>query len=51
MSTDSNMSPAITHRRPRRHKPNQSGEPDSQPSDIFNDGTDADFDRGLKTAD
>uniref|UniRef100_G3QAB9 Roundabout, axon guidance receptor, homolog 1 (Drosophila) n=1 Tax=Gasterosteus aculeatus aculeatus TaxID=481459 RepID=G3QAB9_GASAC len=26
MSTDSNMSPAITHKRPRRHKQNQSGE-------------------------
>ncbi|XP_054873065.1 roundabout homolog 1-like isoform X3 [Amphiprion ocellaris] len=28
MSTDSNMSPAITHKRPRRHK---------QPKDVFND--------------
>uniref|UniRef100_A0AAQ5Y147 Roundabout, axon guidance receptor, homolog 1 (Drosophila) n=1 Tax=Amphiprion ocellaris TaxID=80972 RepID=A0AAQ5Y147_AMPOC len=31
MSTDSNMSPAITHKRPRRHK---------QPKDVFNDGKD-----------
>uniref|UniRef100_A0A8C9XRE5 Roundabout guidance receptor 1 n=1 Tax=Sander lucioperca TaxID=283035 RepID=A0A8C9XRE5_SANLU len=29
MSTDSNMSPAITHKRPRRHKQNQSGQQDS----------------------
>ncbi|XP_028276718.1 roundabout homolog 1-like [Parambassis ranga] len=33
MSTDSNMSPAITHKRPRRHKQNQAG----QPKDVFND--------------
>lgn len=38
MSTDSNMSPAITHRRPRRHKQNQTGEQDYQPRDVFNDG-------------
>ncbi|XP_074466120.1 roundabout homolog 1-like isoform X1 [Sebastes fasciatus] len=37
MSTDSNMSPAITHKRPRRHKQNQSGQPDYQPKDVFND--------------
>ncbi|TNM85098.1 hypothetical protein fugu_009276 [Takifugu bimaculatus] len=37
MSTDSNMSPAITHRRPRRHKQNQPGEQENQPSDSFND--------------
>lgn len=38
MSTDSNMSPAITHKRPRRHKQNQCGEQDYQPRDVFNDG-------------
>ncbi|XP_040006242.1 roundabout homolog 1-like isoform X4 [Xiphias gladius] len=37
MSTDSNMSPAITHKRPRRHKQNQSGQQDYQPKDVFND--------------
>ncbi|XP_028450648.1 roundabout homolog 1 isoform X2 [Perca flavescens] len=37
MSTDSNMSPAITHKRPRRHKQNQSGQQGCQPKDIFND--------------
>nr|XP_040038152.1 roundabout homolog 1-like isoform X2 [Gasterosteus aculeatus aculeatus] len=37
MSTDSNMSPAITHKRPRRHKQNQSGEQGYQPKDVFND--------------
>ncbi|KAI3373522.1 hypothetical protein L3Q82_022118, partial [Scortum barcoo] len=37
MSTDSNMSPAITHKRPRRHKQNQSGEQAYQPKDVFND--------------
>ncbi|KAM3602154.1 uncharacterized protein V6R79_025158 [Siganus canaliculatus] len=37
MSTDSNMSPAITHKRPRRHKQNQSGEQNYQPKDVFND--------------
>lgn len=50
MSTDSNMSPAITHRRPRRHKQNQCGEQENQPSDIFNDGTEKILSRGLKTA-
>ncbi|XP_054899633.1 roundabout homolog 1-like isoform X1 [Poeciliopsis prolifica] len=39
MSTDSNMSPAITHKRPRRHKPNQSGQQDYQSKDIFSDDT------------
>uniref|UniRef100_A0A665X948 Roundabout guidance receptor 1 n=1 Tax=Echeneis naucrates TaxID=173247 RepID=A0A665X948_ECHNA len=38
MSTDSNMSPAITHKRPRRHKQNQSGQQGYQPKDVFNDG-------------
>lgn len=38
MSTDSNMSPALTHKRPRRHKQNHSGELDYQPRDAFNDG-------------
>uniref|UniRef100_A0A4W6F646 Roundabout, axon guidance receptor, homolog 1 (Drosophila) n=1 Tax=Lates calcarifer TaxID=8187 RepID=A0A4W6F646_LATCA len=33
MSTDSNMSPAITHKRPRRHKQNQSGQQGYQPKD------------------
>uniref|UniRef100_A0A4W6F7I6 Roundabout, axon guidance receptor, homolog 1 (Drosophila) n=1 Tax=Lates calcarifer TaxID=8187 RepID=A0A4W6F7I6_LATCA len=37
MSTDSNMSPAITHKRPRRHKQNQSGQQGYQPKDVFND--------------
>ncbi|KAM9846369.1 roundabout homolog 1-like [Aulostomus maculatus] len=37
MSTDSNMSPAITHKRPRRHKQNQSGLQGYQPKDAFND--------------
>ncbi|XP_060911599.1 roundabout homolog 1-like isoform X1 [Labrus mixtus] len=37
MSTDSNMSPAITQKRPRRHKQNQAGEQDYQPKDVFND--------------
>ncbi|XP_045895332.1 roundabout homolog 1-like isoform X1 [Micropterus dolomieu] len=37
MSTDSNMSPAITHKRPRRHKQNQSGQHGDQPKDVFND--------------
>lgn len=50
MSTDSNMSPAITHRRPRRHKQNQCGEPENQPTDVFNDGTEKILNRGLKTA-
>ncbi|XP_029375004.1 roundabout homolog 1-like isoform X2 [Echeneis naucrates] len=39
MSTDSNMSPAITHKRPRRHKQNQSGQQGYQPKDVFNDDT------------
>lgn len=38
MSTDSNMSPALSHKRPRRHKQNQCGELDYQPRDMFNDG-------------
>ncbi|XP_068455834.1 roundabout homolog 1-like [Clinocottus analis] len=37
MSTDSNMSPAITHKRPRRHKQNQSSQQGYQPKDVFND--------------
>ncbi|KAM9729212.1 roundabout homolog 1-like isoform 1-T1 [Menidia menidia] len=37
MSTDSNMSPAITHKRPRRHKQNHSGQQGYQPKDVFND--------------
>ncbi|MED6257841.1 hypothetical protein ATANTOWER_032333, partial [Ataeniobius toweri] len=37
MSTDSNLSPALTHKRPRRHKPNQSGQQDYQSKDIFSD--------------
>ncbi|XP_038145121.1 roundabout homolog 1-like isoform X3 [Cyprinodon tularosa] len=37
MSTDSNMSPAITHKRPRRHKQNQSAQQDLQSKDIFSD--------------
>uniref|UniRef100_A0A7N6A6U8 Roundabout, axon guidance receptor, homolog 1 (Drosophila) n=1 Tax=Anabas testudineus TaxID=64144 RepID=A0A7N6A6U8_ANATE len=41
MSTDSNMSPAITHKRPRRHKQNQSGQQGCQPKDVFNDGKDS----------
>ena len=40
MSTDSNMSPAITHKRPRRHKQNQCGQQGYQPKDVFNDGKD-----------
>ncbi|XP_029303965.1 roundabout homolog 1-like isoform X2 [Cottoperca gobio] len=39
MSTDSNMSPAITHKRPRRHKQNLSGQQGYQPKDVFNDDT------------
>ncbi|XP_042286152.1 roundabout homolog 1-like isoform X2 [Thunnus maccoyii] len=39
MSTDSNMSPAITHKRPRRHKQNQTGQQGYQPKDVFNDDT------------
>ncbi|XP_047463471.1 roundabout homolog 1-like isoform X2 [Mugil cephalus] len=39
MSTDSNMSPAITHKRPRRHKQNQSGQQGYQAKDVFNDDT------------
>uniref|UniRef100_A0A3Q3W7V0 Roundabout, axon guidance receptor, homolog 1 (Drosophila) n=1 Tax=Mola mola TaxID=94237 RepID=A0A3Q3W7V0_MOLML len=34
MSTDSNMSPAITHKRPRRHKQNQAGEQGYQTGDL-----------------
>nr|XP_057934538.1 roundabout homolog 1-like isoform X2 [Doryrhamphus excisus] len=37
MSTDSNMSPAITQRRPRRHKQSQCGQQGYQPRDVFND--------------
>ncbi|XP_061904069.1 roundabout homolog 1-like isoform X1 [Entelurus aequoreus] len=37
MSTDSNMSPAITQKRPRRHKQNQCGQQGYQPKDAFND--------------
>ncbi|KAF7668913.1 hypothetical protein LDENG_00274740 [Lucifuga dentata] len=37
MSTDSNMSPAVTHRRPRRHKQAQSGQQGYQARDVFND--------------
>ncbi|KAM6907079.1 roundabout homolog 1-like isoform 1-T1 [Xenentodon cancila] len=37
MSTDSNMSPAMTHKRPRRHKQNQSGQQGYQSADVFND--------------
>ncbi|XP_068600469.1 roundabout homolog 1-like [Brachionichthys hirsutus] len=37
MSTDSNMSPAITHKRPRRHKQNPPGEQGYQANDAFND--------------
>lgn len=40
MSTDSNMSPAITHKRPRRHKQNHSGQQGYQSTDVFNDGKD-----------
>ncbi|XP_017268156.1 roundabout homolog 1-like isoform X1 [Kryptolebias marmoratus] len=39
MSTDSNMSPAITHKRPRRHKPNQPGQQSCQSKDLFSDDT------------
>ncbi|XP_076025155.1 roundabout homolog 1-like [Genypterus blacodes] len=37
MSTDSNMSPAVTQRRPRRHKQAQAGHQGYQPRDVFND--------------
>ncbi|XP_029956397.1 roundabout homolog 1-like isoform X2 [Salarias fasciatus] len=37
MSTDSNMSPAITHKRPRRHKQSQSGQQGYPSKDVFND--------------
>ncbi|XP_041864909.1 roundabout homolog 1-like isoform X2 [Melanotaenia boesemani] len=37
MSTDSNMSPAIAHKKPRRHKQNHSGQQGYQPKDVFND--------------
>ncbi|XP_069366112.1 roundabout homolog 1-like isoform X3 [Paralichthys olivaceus] len=37
LSTDSNMSPAITHKRPRRHKQNQCGQQGYEPKDVFND--------------
>ncbi|XP_034034679.1 roundabout homolog 1-like isoform X2 [Thalassophryne amazonica] len=37
MSTDSNMSPAETHKRPRRHKQTQSGQQVCPPLDVFND--------------
>uniref|UniRef100_A0A3P8VWF5 Roundabout guidance receptor 1 n=1 Tax=Cynoglossus semilaevis TaxID=244447 RepID=A0A3P8VWF5_CYNSE len=37
LSTDSNMSPAVTHKRPRRHKQNQCGQQGSKLRDIFND--------------
>ncbi|XP_054610116.1 roundabout homolog 1-like isoform X2 [Dunckerocampus dactyliophorus] len=37
MSTDSNMSPAITQKRPRRHKQSQCGQQGYQPKDVFND--------------
>nr|XP_043898115.1 roundabout homolog 1-like isoform X2 [Solea senegalensis] len=40
LSTDSNMSPAITHKRPRRHKPSQCGQQGCPPpKDVFNDDT------------
>uniref|UniRef100_A0A3P9IUR9 Roundabout homolog 1 n=1 Tax=Oryzias latipes TaxID=8090 RepID=A0A3P9IUR9_ORYLA len=39
MSTDSNMSPAITHKRPRRHKQSHSGQQDCKPTDVFSDDT------------
>lgn len=39
LSTDSNMSPAITHKRPRRHKHNPSAQHDSHPKDVFSDDT------------
>uniref|UniRef100_A0A8C6WVZ9 Roundabout guidance receptor 1 n=1 Tax=Neogobius melanostomus TaxID=47308 RepID=A0A8C6WVZ9_9GOBI len=38
LSTDSNMSPAVTHKRPRRHKHNQSV-PGCHPKDVFSDDT------------
>uniref|UniRef100_A0A3B4BJW3 Roundabout, axon guidance receptor, homolog 1 (Drosophila) n=1 Tax=Periophthalmus magnuspinnatus TaxID=409849 RepID=A0A3B4BJW3_9GOBI len=38
LSTDSNMSPAVTHKRPRRHKHNQSAH-GCHPKDVFSDGT------------
>uniref|UniRef100_A0A8D3B9U4 Uncharacterized protein n=1 Tax=Scophthalmus maximus TaxID=52904 RepID=A0A8D3B9U4_SCOMX len=47
MSTDSNMSPAITHKRPRRHKQNQCGQQVYQPKDVFNDGRDS-TERGMR---
>uniref|UniRef100_UPI003AAED308 roundabout homolog 1-like n=1 Tax=Centroberyx gerrardi TaxID=166262 RepID=UPI003AAED308 len=37
MSTDSNMSPAVTQKRPKRHKQHQSGLQGHQPRDVFND--------------
>ncbi|XP_029030349.2 roundabout homolog 1-like [Betta splendens] len=37
MSTDSNMSPAIAHKRPKRHKHTQSAQQGCQPQDAFND--------------
>uniref|UniRef100_A0AAV2JBB3 Uncharacterized protein n=1 Tax=Knipowitschia caucasica TaxID=637954 RepID=A0AAV2JBB3_KNICA len=38
LSTDSNMSPAVTHKRPRRHKPNQPAY-GCHPKDVFSDDT------------
>ncbi|KAJ0004340.1 hypothetical protein NQD34_010554 [Periophthalmus magnuspinnatus] len=38
LSTDSNMSPAVTHKRPRRHKHNQSAH-GCHPKDVFSDDT------------
>ncbi|KAM8835709.1 roundabout homolog 1-like isoform 1-T2 [Synchiropus picturatus] len=37
MSTDSNMSPAITHKRPKRHKHTLPGQHGYQHCDVFND--------------
>ncbi|XP_057676375.1 roundabout homolog 1-like isoform X1 [Corythoichthys intestinalis] len=37
MSTDSNMSPAIMQKRPRRYKQNQCGQINCHPKDAFND--------------
>ncbi|XP_056141481.1 roundabout homolog 1-like [Lampris incognitus] len=37
MSTDSNMSPAVTQKRPKRHKQHQSGHQGQRPRDEFND--------------
>ncbi|XP_061607734.1 roundabout homolog 1-like isoform X4 [Phyllopteryx taeniolatus] len=37
MSTDSNMSPAIMQKRPRRYKQNQCVQPSYHPKDVFND--------------